>query len=232
MKKYKYILALSLLAPIYTQALTPAQNLLFMDDVETWLNNGESLINWGSYIPNKPKLNSIPKTPHEIFNDFKGNVFLAEKEYKGTYQKVYGNFSSIQKNTAGEPIVIFELNYINHFYVNGLTKAEVENLLPNQPISLICNDIELHANEITAHCSKFSSVSRMVAVNLIQNEKTQKTLDQSLNTLKKDKSYHIFSQAMNKINLDPKCNWLDSTNYESCQKTFEHELETLKNQNK
>lgn len=99
---------LALFTSLSAYASTPIERVMLINGLETWLKDGESLLNWsefrhGKKVVESPNAYSLVK----IYYDFRRNVFAAEKEYKGVIQRTRMPFSSVERNNRGEPIVIF-----------------------------------------------------------------------------------------------------------------------------
>ena len=197
-------------------ASTPVERLLLIDDFETWLNSGESLLNWSDIREREVKAFSDTKQPAHVYMDFKKNPFAAEEKYK-SIQRIYGHISSIEKGDQGDPIVVFNVGNFDRIYVHGLTKNEVIKLKVPDSINLLCvgfNSVSF--GDISATCSKLNDPIKFVAVNNIQLLDKQN----KLNVPYKDKD--LFNKVLKLLikEIDPKfnqeCSVFDSINYANC----------------
>lgn len=219
---------LALFTSLSAYASTPIERVMLINDLETWLEDGESLLNWsefrhGKKVVESPNAYSLVK----IYYDFRRNVFAAEKEYKGVIQRTRMPFSSVERNNRGEPIVIFDAGYANHIYANGLTVNEAEKLKVGSSVDLLCTGFKLDAygNDMSITCSLLTDATKFTAVNNIQNESANSYIDKILSS----KSGRIIKLIENNIDqnkiseFNSSCNFIDSINYSYCLK-FSEEL--------
>ena len=211
----------SILLTFSVHASTPFERVMLINDLETWLNGGESFIDWtefrnGKKVIESPNGYSLVK----IYYDFKRNVFAAEKEYDGKIHRTKMPFSSIERNDRGEPIIVFDVDYIHHIYANGLTINEAETLKVGTLLDLSCIGFRLdsYSEDMSVTCSLFKNLNRFIAVNNIQHEEAKHYIDKILSS---EAGEHI---KLLESNIDQKmisefnsnCNVIDSINYSHC----------------
>ncbi|WP_284085923.1 hypothetical protein [Acinetobacter pittii] len=217
MKKLIFLIVFFLSTMTYAD-VTPVQRVLLINDLETWLSEGKSLFDWGNVINKENNENTSYMAPSLIYADYANNIFKAESRYDGKIQGVYGPFSNIEKSNDGSPLLVFNVSYANRFYVTGLSVKEVLNLNLGTPVKMKCFNFKMNsAGDLKAKCSFLINTNRMVAVNTIQNKEYATKINQLIN-----KYNNIFKQVdlkfkkeiINEINN--KCSFIDSTNYDQC----------------
>ena len=231
----KYLLLLIILLSGGAHALTPLERLLLINDFEGWLGGGKTLINWEKFREKEIRAFSDTKQPAHIYMDFKSNSIAAEDKYNKSFQPFYGHVSGIERNNRGEPLLVFDVAYVNKIYVNGLTKSEVVKLRVPDRVNLLCMGFKRDSfGDISATCSMFGSAKTMIAVSKIQSLEGQGKLNIMLNALKNKIE---FSKIVTLISreLDPKfnqeCNTIDSLNYSSCLSLMDEATDLMEKKN-
>jgi hypothetical protein len=229
----KYLLLWVLFFSTTAFASTPVERLLLINDFEGWLNGEKTFFNWIEFRQKKVLAFSDIKQPAHIYIDFRDNPIAAEDKYKESFQSFYGQVSGIEKNIYGEPLLVFDVAYVNKIYASGLTKREVVKLkIPNM-VNLLCIGFEVNPfGDIGANCSMFKSAQRMIAVNSIQSLDREGKLNVILSSLKKNAEYSLAMSNLNR-GLDPsfnqECTTIDSTNYSSCLALMDDALRAVNN---
>ncbi|MFW1805939.1 hypothetical protein [Acinetobacter baumannii] len=218
MKLIFYVVLLALATNVHAE-LTPLQKLVLTDDFEAWLDGNKSVFNWSTFRKKEIEVNNSFSSPSIIYTEFVNNIFKAENTYGGKIQGIYSPFNSITKNDFGEPVIVFDVGSFNHLYVNGPSIKEVQNLKIGAPIKLLCIGFKLDkVNDMSATCSFFSNPSTFIAVNNIQHESSQETLNRVVKV-----SQNIFGNLESKFtksaitDINKNCDVLDSTNYSYCK---------------
>ncbi|WOE32182.1 MULTISPECIES: hypothetical protein [unclassified Acinetobacter] len=215
--KVLYSIILFLLPSLALANITPLQNLLLINDFETWLNNGESLINWENFRSKDINVYRERKVPNQIYYDFKRNIFNAEKEYGGKVVSIYGQFNSIERNNEGDPVIIFDLGYVNKLYTVSYTINEVEDLKVGNQLNLYCTGFFMDKfGDMSATCSMQNTPARFIAVNNIQHESSRKFLEKSVNEVIPMKLLHKKFNTDTTNLIQAKCEKIDSKNYNFC----------------
>ncbi|WP_277561373.1 hypothetical protein [Acinetobacter beijerinckii] len=223
---------LMLVLPAYANsATTPLQRFLLINDLESWLNGGESLINWTEFRKGR-KITVYPNSYSlvKVYYDYRRNIFSAEKEYAGVILRTRMPFNSIEKNNRGEPIIVFDTGYGNNIYAVGLSIKEAEKVQVGAPLDLLCIGFKLgdYDNDMSATCSLFSNPSRFIAVNNIQHQEAQEAIEKILDGIKKLKELDKMLDNKKILDFNLECNSIDTTNYSSCSKMANSMLENIK----
>lgn len=233
MKKLLLIFFVSFFSLHAKAETTPLQRFLLINDLETWLNGGQSLLDWSSFRKGK-KINVSPDgySLVKIYYDFKRNIFAAEKEYTGVIQRTKMPFSSVEKNDRGEPILVFDVGYGSHIYANGVTIREAEKLKIGTALDLLCVNFKLDKyDDMSATCSLFESASRAVAINNIQNGDETGSIEPIIKKLESEIIYKKLNTIFKKESTDEfniKCSFIDTTNYALCTKLLTNMHENVK----
>jgi hypothetical protein len=220
-----YSIVLCLLPGIVCAKTTPLQNLLLINDFETWLNGGESVINWKNFRNKDIGIYKDKKVPNQIYYDFKRNIFNAEKEYGGKVINIYGPFNSIERHDNGEPLIVFNLGYVNKLYTTGYTVNEVEDLKIGNQLDLYCADFFMDKfGDMHASCSMQNSLTKFIAVKNIQQESSQPFLEKIIDQVK---PIRMIDNAFDTNTLDivnAKCTPVDSKNYNFCMELIQQRI--------
>lgn len=213
-------------------ASTPVERLLLINDFEGWLGGGKTLINWEKFREKEIWAFSDIKQPAHIYRDFKSNSIAAEDKYKKSFQSFYGHVSGVERNNRGEPLLVFDVAYVNKIYVSGLTKSEVVKLRVPDGVNLLCIGFKMDSfGDISATCSMFDSAEKMIAVSIIQSLEGQGKLNAMLSTLKNKMEFNKTIELLSK-ELNPKfnqeCIVIDSINYSNCLTLVDEAMNTVK----
>lgn len=207
-------------------------NLSLLDDIDTWADDGKSLFNWNDFNQLKERgVNTSILSPVQIYYEFKRNVFTAESKYTNNFQVVYGPFQSVEKNNAGEPLVVYDVNYGNHIYLNGLTPKEAQYLDVSVPIKLMCTNFKMdNFGDMSASCSQIINKKKFISSILLK---------QSNQILDADPMYKKIKNNIGKISnkfdgdslsfMNENCKTIDSTNYDLCLDTYRNEFQKIIN---
>lgn len=215
MKKNIFFISLSLMMTTSSFAASSIEKVLLINDLETWLHSGSSLFDWSEFRNKDVVAFNDIKQPGHIYRDFKTNSLSAEEKYK-SIQGFSGHLSSIESNHFGDPLLIFNIGYVDKIYVNGLTRNEVINLKVPEKVNLLCVGFKMdYIGDIGATCSMFKDPVRFIAVNNIQHPDRQADIDKILSKNLKFQITKGFS-ANFIINFEKQCSYIDSKNYESC----------------
>lgn len=198
-------------------------NLSLLDDIDTWADDGKSLFNWNDFNQLKERgVNTSILSPVQIYYEFKRNVFTAESKYTNNFQVVYGPFQSVEKNNAGEPLVVYDVNYGNHIYLNGLTRKEAQYLDVSVPIKLMCTNFKMDSfGDMSASCSQIINKKKFISSILVRQ--SNQILDADPKYKKIKSNIGQVSEKMEKGSLNfinENCKIIDSTNYDLCLDTF------------
>lgn len=220
MKKTLLLLGLSVTGINSSFASPALERALLINDFETWLRSEKSLFDWGGFRDKEVRAFNDIKQPAHIYRDFKINSIAAEEKYK-SIQRFSGHISSVEKNDYGDPILVFDIGYVDKIYVNGLTRNEVIDLKVPNRVSLLCVGFKMDfAGDISATCSMFDDPVRFVAVNNIQLfskiNKSKFPLDIPT-TVKAvmDKKIESMSKEID-LRFNKDCRVIDSINYSNC----------------
>ncbi|MFY2513748.1 hypothetical protein [uncultured Acinetobacter sp.] len=198
-------------------------NLSLLDDIDTWADGGKSLFNWSDFNQLKERgVNTSILSPVQIYYEFKRNVFTAESKYTNNFQVVYGPFQGVEKNNAGEPLVVYDVNYGNHIYLNGLTPKEAQYLDVSVPIKLMCTNFKMdNFGDMSASCSQIINKKKFISSILVRQ--SNQILDADPKYKKIKSNIEQVSEKMEKGSLNfinENCKIIDSKNYDLCLDTF------------
>lgn len=207
-------------------------NLSLLDDINTWADGGKSLFNWSEFNQIREKsVNTSILSPVQVYYEFKRNVFTAESKYTNNFQVVYGPFQSVEKNNAGQPLVVYDVNYGNHIYLNGLTRKEAQYLDVSVPIKLMCTSFKMDSfGDMSASCSQIINKKKFISSILVRQSNQILNADPMYKKIKNN-----IGKISNKMDVDSlnfmneNCKTIDSTNYDLCLDTYRREFEKIIN---
>ncbi|ESK40249.1 hypothetical protein P256_00696 [Acinetobacter nectaris CIP 110549] len=221
----KIITALIAILPTLSNAdFNQSQKLLLMNDMEAWLSSGSSLFNWSGIAQKDISLDPGIESPIEVFANFQKNSFSSEKMYRQKYQRIVGNFASIQKDSYGNPIGVFDVGYLNHLYISGLTRNEAEDIDLSKPIALMCKSVVEQDGDLIARCSMFKSPTRMFSVDYFQDHLNDFALDKVSKIVASNEKLASIMKTASEVDLGSDCDLIDSKNYSYCLSKTEKEV--------
>lgn len=134
----KYLLIPTLLVTTSSLAFASKEdsikNILIYDDFNTWINEGEALLNWKDILQITPK-KSV--TTNKIKNDFSGNEVAANRDYLNQWVRLKGTVKNVKLEKDGKMYADLTENYTN-FKAYIFDSKFAASLQPNQKVDMYC----------------------------------------------------------------------------------------------
>ena len=134
----KYLLISTILLTTSSLAFASKEdsikNILIYDDFNTWINEGEALLNWKDILQITPK-KSV--TTNKIKNDFSGNEVAANRDYLNQWVRIKGTVKNVKLEKDGKMYADLTENYTN-FKAYIFDSKFAASLQPNQKVDMYC----------------------------------------------------------------------------------------------
>lgn len=177
---------------------------LYFNDLKTWVEGGDSLLDWSSYSNRDKLISKDFYAPHLIIHEFDRNIYDASNKYNKVPTLLKGVVHSVKADRNNKPIVSFVAGYGDQFEALGFDIEDVQGLKRGQQFEFVCYQFAYNGITLgSKNCTTLEKYYNLVSLEIFDNI--------NINTLNNNGTA-IMSQIYKAVETVPKGNLKDFYN--------------------